>query len=217
VIPPWKGLVRPGEVIIVDKPEQTQAQVRIGAPGVQRGHADHFPLMIVNTVLGGGFTSRLVTEIRVKRGLSYGAGCSFDMMSAAGSFGVSSFTQNDKVEELITVALDEVEKMRSKGPTAKEVATVQRYISGLYPARLETNEAIAGAIADVVHYGLSEDWISQYRERIAAVTVAQAAAAARKHLFGDQRVIVLVGNAAKLKKQAAKFGRVSVIKPSELE
>lgn len=216
-IPAWSGLANPGEVIIVDKPEQTQAQVRIGALGVPRGHPDHFALVVVNTVLGGGFTSRLVSEIRVKRGLSYGAGCSFDMMSAAGSFGVSSFTQSDKVDELLTVALAEVAKMRAHGPTAKEVATVQRYISGLYPARLETNEAIAGAIADVVHYGLGEDWIAQYRERIAAVTVAEAAAAARRHLFDEQRVIVLVGNAKVLARRAAKFGRVRVIKPADLE
>lgn len=216
-IPEWKGLARPGEVIIVDKPEQTQTQVRIGARGVPRGHDDHFPLTIVNTVLGGGFTSRLVSEIRVKRGLSYGAGCAFDMLSGAGSFTVSSFTQNDRVRELLEVALAEVDKMRSRGPTPTEVATVQRYISGLYPSRLETNEAIAGAVADVVHYGLPSDWISHYRERIAAVTVSQAAAAARKHLFDDDRVIVLVGNAKVISKQVSKFGKVSVIKPAELE
>lgn len=216
-IPEWTGLARPGEVIIVDKPEQTQVQMRIGAAGVKRGHADHFPLVTMNTVLGGGFTSRLVTEIRVKRGLSYGAGSSWDMMSSAGTFSVSSFTRTESINTLIDVALGEVKKMREKGPSKAELATVQRYISGLYPARLETNENVSGAIADVVHYGLSDEWISQYRERIAAVTVKEAARAANTHLFGKERSIVLVGNAEQLKKKVEKYGPVTVWKPSQFE
>jgi zinc protease len=217
VVPPWSWLARPGEVLIIDKPEQTQVQMRIGARGVKRGHDDHFPLVTMNTVLGGGFTSRLVTEIRVKRGLSYGAGCAFDMMSVAGTFTVSSFTRTETIDTLIDVALGEVKKMREKGPTKTELATVQRYISGLYPGRLETNENVSGAIADVVHYGLSETWISQYRERVAAVTVKEAAAAAQKHLFGDERSLVLVGNAEQLRPKVEKYGPITVWKPSELE
>lgn len=217
VIPEWTGLSRPKQVVIIDKPEQTQVQMRIGARGVKRGHDDHFPLVTMNTVLGGGFTSRLVTEIRVKRGLSYGAGSSFDMMSAAGTFTVSSFTRTDRINELIDISLGEVKKMREKGPSKSELATVQRYISGLYPGRLETNENISGAIADVVHYGLPENWISEYRERISAVTVKDAAAAAKKHLFGDDRVIVLVGNAMQLEPMVEKYGEVTTWKPGELE
>lgn len=216
-VPTWPGLARPKEVVIVDKPEQTQVQMRIGARGVKRGHDDHFPLVTMNTVLGGGFTSRLVTEIRVKRGLSYGAGSAFDMMSVAGTFTVSSFTRTESINTLIDVALGEVKKMREKGPTRSELSTVQRYISGLYPGRLETNENISGAIADVVHYGLPESWISQYRERVSAVTVKDAAEAAQKHLFGDDRTIVLVGNAEQLKPKVEKYGAVTVWKPAELE
>ena len=218
VLPAWGKASLAGQVVIVDKPEQTQVQMRIGSHGVKRGHPDHFPLAVMSTVLGGGFTSRLVTEIRVKRGLSYGAGCHFDMLSAAGAFTVSSFTKNESVETLIDISLAEVARMRAKGPSPKEVATVQRYISGLYPARLETNDAIAGALSDVAFYGLSGDWISQYRERICAVTPRDAAAAARAHLFDKgQSAIVLVGNAALLKPKVEKYGPVSVWKPSQLE
>jgi zinc protease len=185
---------------------------------VKRGSPAHFPLAVMSTVLGGGFTSRLVTEIRVKRGLSYGAGCHFDMLSAAGAFTVSSFTKNETIETLIDISLAEVAKMRAKGPTPKEVSTVQRYISGLYPARLETNDAIAGALSDIAFYGLSGDWISQYRERICAVTPKDAADAAREHLFDKgEATIVLVGNAAHLKPKVAKYGPVTVWKPAQLE
>jgi zinc protease len=216
-VPDWSGPKDAGHVIIVDKPEQTQVQVRIGAAGVKRGHVDHFPLIVMNAVLGGGFTSRLISEIRVKRGLSYGASSSFDMMSGAGTFLVSSFTKTKSVGTLLDVALGEVKKMRTKGPTPVEVDTMKRYISGLYPARLETNEAVAGAVADVQHYALPEDWISAYRDRINAVTAKDAAAAAAKHLFTDQRVIVLVGDARGLTSIAGKYGLVTVAKPADLE
>ncbi len=217
-VPPWVGPKLKGQVVIVDKPEQTQVQIRLGARGVPRGHRDHFALSVMNTVLGGGFTSRLVSEIRVKRGLSYGAGCHFDMMSAAGTYTVSSFTKTETAVKLVEIALAEVQRMREKGPKAAEVESVQRYICGLYPARLETNEALAGAFSDVTFYGLPADWISQYRERIAAVTVAQAAEAAAAHLPArEDTVLVLVGNAEKLKKPFERYGEVSVWKPTDLE
>ncbi len=217
VAPPWVGIAKPGEVIIVDKPEQTQVQMRIGAKGVRRGHEDHFSIMLMNTILGGSFTSRLVTEVRVKRGLSYGAGCGFDMMTGAGTFTVSSFTKTEQLETLLDVCLGEVEKMKKKGALPREVETARRYICGLYPSNLETNESVAGAFADVVHYGLSEDWISNYRHRIAAVSVKDVARAAASHLFGEERVVALVGNAEVLKPVASRYGPLTVMAPKDLE
>ncbi len=215
-LPEWTGPAKAGRVVLVDKPEQTQVQVRVGARGIARGHADHFPVVVMNTILGGGFTSRLVTEVRVKRGLSYGVGSSFDMMSGAGTFTVSSFTKTESLEKLLDQAFLEVGKMKKKGPTASEVATVQRYICGLYPGRLETNEGISGSIADVEHYGLPADWIERYRERVNEVTVKSAAEAAAKHLFESERTVVLVGNAEALAKRAEKYGQVERVSPMDL-
>ncbi len=217
VLPPFTGLARPGEVIVVDKPEQTQVQMRIGAVGVRRGHHDHCAIMAMNTVLGDGFTSRLVREIRVKRGLSYGAGSGFQMAKVGGSFVVRSFTKTENINTLIDVSLAEVRKMRLKGPTSRELANAQRYIVGLYPARLESNDAIAGTIADIVHYRLPPDHISTYRQRMMAVTLKVATAAAAQHLFDDRFTLVLVGNAAQLETKVKKYGRVSVLTQSDLE
>lgn len=219
-VPKFEQIAKPGEVVIVDKPEQTQAQVRIGAYGFARGQPDHFATALVATVLGGGFTSRLVTEIRVKRGLSYGAGCHFEWMKWGGSFAVSSFTRTESVGTLLDVALAEVARMREKGPTAKELDSAKRYLSGLYPARLETNDALAGTLAEVSLYGLGSEWIPRFRDRVTAVTAQEAKDAAQRHLFGPEpssRTVVLVGNAAALSPIAAKYGRVSVIKPADLE
>ncbi len=216
-VPAWQGLTRAGEVIIVDKPEQTQVQLRIGAKGTKRGHADLYPVTVLNNVLGGGFTSRLVKEIRVKRGLSYGASSTFDNLGVAGSFEIGSFTKTESAAELITVALSEVAKLRAKGATVIEVETAKRYIAGLFPSKLETNDSVASILSDLQTYGLEDEWVDRYRERIASVTTEQVALAAQKYLFSDERLIVLVGNASQLVKQVEPFGRVSVVKPQELE
>jgi len=216
-LPEWTKPARAGEVVVVDKPEQTQVQVRIGARGVYRGHPDHFPLTVMNCVLGGSFTSRLMQEIRVKRGLTYGAGSHFDQLATAGGFFVSSFTKTETVTELLDVALAEVAKMRAKGPKPSELESAKRYISGLYPARLETNESIAAAMADMALYGLPDDWVDQYRERIAAVTPQAAASAAANHLPDGDRTIVLVGNATELEKVVGKYGAVTVLPVAQLE
>ncbi len=218
VAPEWSGVARKGEVIIVDKPDQSQVQFRIGARGTKRGHPDLYPVTVMNSVLGGGFTSRLVSEIRVKRGLSYGASSTFENLGVAGMFELSSFTKTENVNTLIDVTLAEVAKLRKKGASPKEVDTTKRYIVGLFPSRLETNESLASVLADVENYNLPPAWVEQYRENIDAVTVKQVKAAAEKHLFsGDDRVIVLVGNASALTKRVKKYGRVTVLKTKDLE
>jgi zinc protease len=215
--PAWQRPARSGEVIIVDKPEQTQAQVRIAATGVRRGHPDHFPITVMNCVLGGSFTSRLMQQIRVKRGLTYGAGSHFDQLVSAGMFTVSSVTKTETVPQLLDVALEEIAKMRARGPKADELQSAQRYISGLFPAALETNESTGAAMADMALYGLPDDWVDRFRERVAAVTLGQAAAAAAQHLPDADKVMVLVGNAEALQAKVAAYGRVTVIPATQLE
>lgn len=218
VVPP--PLARPamaGHVVVVDKPDQSQTQVRIGGTGVEKGHPAYFPIVAFNTVLGGGFTSRLVTEIRVKRGLSYGAGSHFDARRAGGDFSVSTFTKTESTRKVIDVVLAEIERMRRRGPTPAELRTAQRYVGALYPTRFETNEALSAGLAEQLVYGLPDDWIERFRERLSAVTRAQAAEAARNHLFESEPVLVLVANASALGRQLEGLGPVTVRQASELE
>ncbi|MBX5482070.1 MAG: insulinase family protein [Myxococcaceae bacterium] len=206
-----------GRVLLLDKPDQTQSQVRIGSMGLRRGAPGWIPATIMNTTLGGGFTSRLVNEIRVNRGLSYGAGSGFDGMLAGGSFSVSTFTKTESTGEIIEVALGEIARMKAKGPTARELETAKTYVAGLYPLRLETNESVAAAIAETRVYGLGDDWVTRYRERVRAVTLKDAREAAARLLPGNDPALVVVGNAAKVKKQVKRFGVVDVRSLAELE
>ena len=115
------------------------------------------------------------------------------------------------------MALAEVGKMRKKGPKAVELESAKRYISGLYPARLETNESVAAAIAETRLYGLGDDWVSRYRERVKAVTRKQALEAARTWLPESDPAFVIVGNAEKVKSQLKGLGTIDVRPVSELE
>ncbi len=217
VVLPFGRPASEGQVVVVDKPEQTQTQVRIGARGVRRGHPDYFPIVAFNTALGGSFTSRLVREVRVKRGLSYGIGSHFDALASGGAYSVSTFTKTENTRKILDVALAELAKMRASGPTAAELATAKSYVNGLYPARVETNEGLSHALAELSVYQLAPDFIETFRERLGAVTRAEAAAAAAVRLEIDRPLIVLVGNAAQVKPLAKGLGTLTVKTVADLE
>jgi zinc protease len=214
------GLERPfmfRQTLLVDKPEQTQSQVRIGALAFPQGHPDFFPATVMNTVLGGSFNSRLMQAIRVNRGLSYGVSSGFDRLLGGGTFSVSTFTKTETTRAIIDVALGELAKMRLRGPSEEEVAAAKRYLAGLYPLGIETNEAVAGAIAEMRLYRLGDDWVERFRERLFAVTVEEAARMAKKYLFRKPPTLAIVGSAHLLRGQLAGLGKLRVARPSELK
>jgi zinc protease len=196
---------------VVDKPDATQAQVRLASPGFPRRSPDYFAAAVANAVLGGGFTSRLVEAIRVNRGLSYGVRSRFAMSRAAGIFTVSSFTKNETAGELVRVALDEIARFREEGPSPAEVERAASYLAGLYPLSLETHEQWADRLADLQLYGYPLEEVAGYRERIRAVRPEEAHEVARRHLPSGGGAIVAVGPARQLVPQLEPFGPVRVV------
>ncbi|MCP3142168.1 M16 family metallopeptidase [Pyxidicoccus xibeiensis] len=216
-VPPSKRIAQAGRVVLVDKPDQTQSQVRLGGPGFHMGHEDYFPATAFNVALGGGFTSRLMNEIRVNRGLTYGVGTWFDSMKADGIFALSTFTKTASTREIIDVALAEIGKVREKGLKPKELADAQAYLTGVYPLRTETNDSIAGSIAEARIHGLGDDWVEKFRDRLRAVTPKQAAAAARKYGFAEPPTVVVLGRAEEVKKQLKGLGPITVVPAADYE
>jgi zinc protease len=206
-----------GRIILVDKQDQSQSQVRIGGPGYRIGHPDYFAATAMNIALGGGFTSRLVNAVRVERGLSYSVGSYFDTMSAAGVFAISTFTKTASTREIIDVALEQVARVRASGITTRELKTAQTYLAGLYPLRTETNESVASIIADIRVHGLGEDWVEQFRDRLRAVTPRQVKAVSARYLFPEAPAIVVLGKASEVKKHLKGLGTISVVPVSEYE
>lgn len=206
-----------GRVVVVDKPDLTQSQVRLGSVAFRKSHPDYLPSQVVNAVLGGGFTSRLVDEIRVNRGLSYGASSYFDPSRVSGSFQISTFTKTGSTREIISVALAEVSKMRKRGPKRAELDKAKVYLCGLYPLRLETNESLAGAVADVRMNGLGDDYLQRYRSRVMEVPHGRAAELAERwFLPEDGRTIAVVGRADEVVPQLKGLGAIERWKVSDL-
>lgn len=207
-----------GRVVVVDKPDQTQSQVRLGSVAFRKSHPDYLSSQVVNAVLGGGFTSRLVDEIRVNRGLSYGASSYFDPSRVSGSFQISTFTKTETTREIVEVALEEVSRMRRDGPRRPELAKAKQYLCGLYPLRLETNESLAGAIADTRVNGLGDDYLQRYRSRVMDVSLERAAELAARWFLPDEgRTLAVVGRAEQVVPQLEGLGvPIERWKPADL-
>jgi zinc protease len=160
--------------VLIHKPDATQAQVRIVAPGLPRSTPRYAEAVVANTALGGGFTSLLVDAIRVDRGLSYSVNTRLHMNRRAGLSVFSSFTKNETLRELVDVALEKMRAYAQTGPGEDSLDKARRYLSGLYPLGLESHEALAEQIADAILDGLGLEHIQTYRSRVLAVTPQQA-------------------------------------------
>ncbi len=203
----------PRSVLVVDKPDLTQTQIRIGCPALPRRTPAYFAAVVANAAFGGGFTSRLVEAIRVNRGLSYGVRSRFDMSRAGGMFSISSFTKNESAAELVEVALDEARRFADQGPTEGELARARAWLAGLFPLSLETHGQVAERIADLRLYGTDASEITGYRERVAAVTAEDCRDVARRHFPLEGGAIVAVGPARAVSRTLERFGPVAVVAP----
>lgn len=200
-------------VVVVDRPDLTQTQLRIGVAALPRRTADYFAAAVANAAFGGGFTSRLVQAIRVDRGLSYGVRSRFSMSRAGGMFFISSFTRNEAAPELLEVAFAEARRFADEGPGAEELDRARAWLAGIHPLSLETHEQVAERIADLRLYGLEVSEVTEYAARVQAVSAEDCRRVARAHFPGDDGVVVAVGPARLLTRSLERFGPVEVLAP----
>jgi len=198
-------------VLIVDKPDLTQAQLRIASPGFARSNPEYHSGLVASAILGGAFTSRLVEAIRVNRGLSYGVRSRFASSRVGGMFFISSFTKVETAGELVQVALDETRRFCDDGPTAEELARTQSYLCGLHPLSLETHDQLAERLADLELHGLPHDEIATFRPKVRAVTAEACREVGRRHFPLEQGFVVAVGPSRPLARQLEHLGPVTVI------
>jgi zinc protease len=201
---------------VVDKPDLTQTQLRIGCTALPRRSPEYFAAAVASAAFGGGFTSRLVEAIRVNRGLSYAVRSRFAMSRAGGMFVVSSFTKNESAAELVEVALAEGRRFAEEGPTGEELSRAKAWLTGLFPLSLETHEQVAERVADCWLYEVDVSEVTGYREHIEAVTAAECREVAGRHFPRQGGVVVAVGPAKALARPLGKFGPVSVVAPEKV-
>ncbi len=193
-------------LVLIDKPDATQAYFVLGAPGYAMGDKVTPQATVMNTLWGGRFTSWLNTELRIKRGLTYGASSNFLTWAPGGIFQASSYTKNDKLAEMLDIAFGLLAKGGREGFGAEEVESGRNYIQGQFPPTLETNASKAGAYVRLAFYRLGFDYYDKYLTAIGKVTAAEAKAAAAALLPQNDYVLVVVGKAADIRPQLAKYG-----------
>jgi zinc protease len=198
-------------VLVVDKPDVTQTQVRIASLGFPRKTADYFPGMVASAVLGGGFTSRLMEAIRVNRGLSYGVRSRFATSGVGGLFFISTFTKVETTAEIVQVSLDETARFCEEGPSAEELDRTQSYLCGLYPMSLETHDQLAEKLADLALFELADTEVTEFRDRVRSVTPDACRAVGQRYFPVDGRVVVAVGPAKAIARPLEKFGPVTIV------
>lgn len=198
---------------IVSKSDAAQSELRIGHVGVPRTHADYFPIVVMNAVLGGLFSSRINLNLREAHGYTYGASSYFDWRRQAGPFVISTAVQSEVTGAAISETLKEIDRMRKEKIGEDELSLATDYLEGVFPIRYETTGAIAAALAGMVTFGLPEDYYDTYRTRICSVTTQDVLEAARTHVKPDELQVVVVGNPAILESQikALDIGPLSIL------
>ena len=200
-------------VLLVDKPDATQTYFWMGNRGVATKDPDRDVIDLANTAFGGRFTSILNREMRTKSGLTYGVRCRVMRLSQPGSIAISSFTKTDSTQRAMDMAIRLLGELREKGIDAATVTSVKSYLSGLYPPDLETEDEIATRLGQLAYHGLPITEATQYVERIRAVPDAAILPVIRR-VYPDPKdlSIVMIGNAAAIRKVAQSYGPVREIR-----
>jgi zinc protease len=183
----------------IDK-DITQANINIGNIGISRENPDYYAVTIMNYIFGGGgFSSRLMDNIRDNKGLAYDVHSAFSAQKEPGAFSVSIRTKNESANEVIAETLKEIRRIQAEPVTDKELADAKAYLTGSFPLKMDTYGKIAGMLTFIEIYNLGLDYPQKYSAMINAVTKEDVKRVAQKYLHPDSLVIVVVANLQKAK------------------
>ena len=182
-------------IYLVDKPGAAQSVINIGQVGVPRSTPDYFPLIVMNTLLGGQFTSRVNMNLREEKGYTYGARTSFDFRRGAGPFAANAGVQTAVTKESVAEFLKELRGVRGERPvTPAELQFSKQAIIRGFPRSFETPDQIASRLAAVVIYNLPDSYFDDYIAQVRAVTLEDVARVANKYLDPSKMAILVVGD-----------------------
>lgn len=197
-------------ITLVHRPNSVQAELRLGRPAIARNDPAYFPLTVLNTVLGGGASSRLFMEIREKQGLAYHVSSSMMALMERGLLALSTQVSMDRVGDAIRGLQHEMRRLSDEPIPDAELQSVRNYLSGTFALRLESHSSLANQISAIKMVGLGDDYLERYVERIAAVTREALRDAAEQYFRPEQYSIIAVGDADVLRPQLESFGKVRI-------
>ena len=204
--------------IAIDLPGTGQAAVNLAKSGIARSDPDYYPGIVANTLLGGGYSSRLNLEIRVKRGLSYGASSNLSANRSSGSFRAAAQTKNETAVQVLDLIGEQMTAIGATPASADELTARKSNLVGSYGRRLATSSGLADILGNLALFGVPLDEITRYPAKVDAVSPAQVRAFAAR-VMDPARASVIVAGDAKTFAAALKAKRpdLEVIAVSELD
>jgi zinc protease len=204
--------LRRRRVLLVDAPGSAQSYFWLGATGLDRCYRRRAALELVNSLFGGRFTSLLNTELRIRTGLSYGAGSGFTRGRVAGEFAIRSFAETQQTARAIDLTLRTLSRLKREGVTAAMLDSARAYVVGQYPLNLETAADWAAQLAELELYGLNPGYIEGFGPALRKVTLADAQQVIEEAFpSGRQLALVVIGDAARLGARLERYGPVQQI------
>jgi zinc protease len=206
-------------VVVVNKPDAVQTEVRVGHIGIARKHPDYMAVNLAIRILGGEGSNRLHQVLRTQRGLTYGAQANMDTLKETGDFEAETNTRSEATGEVLRLIVDEFWRLQRERVHDGELADAKAYLTGSFPLTIETPEAIAMQVVNLLFYGLPLDQLQNFRDRVNAVTVDDIQRVAREFLRPDRLSVVLVGNAKAFSSQltGVGFGQFETVELTDLD
>ena len=221
-VPP-DAMVKPPDparrVVVIDKPDAVQTEIRVGHLGVPRKTGDYMAVDLAIRILGGEGANRLHRVLRSERGLTYGASADSEALKRAGQFVAQTNTRSETTGEALRLIVEEFWNLRRERVGEGELSDAKAYLSGNFPLTIETPGDIATQVLNVLFYELPVEELQTFRQRVNAVDVDDIERAAMRYLRPDRLSVVLVGNAAAIVDQlrGVGFGKYELVKMSELD
>ncbi|HEV7660895.1 MAG TPA: pitrilysin family protein [Allosphingosinicella sp.] len=215
--PPAPPAPARNQIIVIDMPGAGQAAVAVARNALARSDPRYYRAIVANAVLGGGYSARLNQEIRIRRGLSYGAGSGVEARRSAGPFAASVQTRNDAAAEVLGLVLAEMRRLGAEPISVAELNARRASLTGDFGRNTETTAGTASLIGGFVMRGLGPDEIARYLPGVLAVTPGEAQAAAAELLTPEGATIVIVGEASQfIERLRREHATVTVIPVAEL-
>lgn len=195
-------------VYLINKSNSAETTFLIGSYGIPMSNEDQTQLDVINTILGGRFTSWLNDELRVNAGLTYGARSRFAKYKNTGTFYISTFTQTKNTEAAIDLALKTYNRLFVKGIDEETLLSAKNYVKGQFPPDYETAGSLAGFLVQKYIYGLEDSYINNFENEVNGLNVARANELIKKYFPKDNLQFVLIGKADEIRNVAAKYGKL---------
>lgn len=196
-------------VLLINKSDARETTFLIGGQGINYSNPDYVPVLVLNTILGGRFTSWLNDALRVNSGLTYGAGSGFTRFKYSGTFAISTFTKTATTIPAIDMALEVLDSLHKSGVDEATLLSAKAYVKGDFPPNYESAASLANLLTDMFLYGFDENYIATFQNKVDGLTTEKAKELITTYFPKNNLQFVLVGKADEIREQVKKYGEIT--------